>query len=368
MFALVGGPVKYLPVFDSATAPVESGVLLHLLGGVRAFLADVRLFFVLRSSQYDLKLAYLAPHRSRKVNWEYAASFGWFPNMSSSSDVPDILAREIVRCKKTARVVQVKKWVGVLSFVFEPGHLNALGEATDAVIPVVDSSDDFPDPDFDAHIVEDETVEEDLPLDLRDLSFSDDRRPSALQQNQEYCGPYGLTVRSDVQSDQGGIRDSLVSFASTGVDGSFPPDLKEFHAVLKENLEKSLAASEDILADEERRMGQFEHNMDTPDEFAIRANEAQAKLNSSGKLFLFFENKAFEQSSQLVKKDTFLCGYRELVIVFEKDSPTELARVKPLTTQHTVDKRVLDDVRTALALQKTALQHRVTGDAKHREK
>lgn len=78
-------------------------------------------------------------------------------------------------------------YVVVLSVVFKSGYRKTLAEAADDVSSVFDSSADFPCPVSDVSIAEDEIVDEVSPCDLRDLTFKNDREPSALQQIQELC-------------------------------------------------------------------------------------------------------------------------------------------------------------------------------------
>lgn len=68
--ALVGGPVEYFYAFEGATPLAESGVLVSLPAAVHPFTFDVGLFPVSKGSQFDLKDAYLAYHRSCAVDWE----------------------------------------------------------------------------------------------------------------------------------------------------------------------------------------------------------------------------------------------------------------------------------------------------------
>lgn len=54
--------------------------------------------------------------------------------------------------------------------------------------------------------------------------------------------------------------------------------LKEAATAIKADPEKSLAASEENLADVERRIEQHEHNKDTLDDLATKVDKAKAKL------------------------------------------------------------------------------------------
>lgn len=68
--ALVGGQAEYFHVFVGVTALAESDVLLSSPAGVHSCVADVRLFSVLRCSEFDLSKAYLAYFRTRHVGWK----------------------------------------------------------------------------------------------------------------------------------------------------------------------------------------------------------------------------------------------------------------------------------------------------------
>lgn len=69
-------------MLEGATALAESGVLSALPADIHAFVADDGLCFILHSSQFDSKWAYLTYHCSREVDWEDETSVGWFPFIS----------------------------------------------------------------------------------------------------------------------------------------------------------------------------------------------------------------------------------------------------------------------------------------------
>lgn len=58
-----------------------------------------------------------------------------------------------------------------------------------------------------------------------------------------------------------------------------------------------LAASEQKLADAERRVQEFWDNKDTMDDLTTRAEEDEANVKSSDEQFHFIEDKVSEQSS-----------------------------------------------------------------------
>lgn len=60
--------------------------------------------------------------------------------------------------------------------------------------------------------------------------------------------------------------------------------------------------------------------------------------------------------------------YRDRVVDLQRDLANAWAVVQRLTTQHSFEKNLLDCVRTALAVQKTALQQLVAAGVKDREK
>lgn len=87
------------------------------------------------------------------------ASVGRLLYVSSISVVLDTPTGKITKGKSTARNVQVKKLVGVVSDFFKSGHPKTLEAAANAVCLVANSSADFPDSAFDAPIVEKECFE-----------------------------------------------------------------------------------------------------------------------------------------------------------------------------------------------------------------
>lgn len=80
-------------------------------------------------------------------------------------------------------------------------------------------------------------------------------------------------------------------------------DLMESHVAEKADLERYLAASEDKLADSERRMQVLEHKKDILNGLANKFDERPTKLKSSEEKFHFLEDKVSEQNSQLVEKN-----------------------------------------------------------------
>lgn len=75
-----------------------------------------------------------------------------------------------------------------------------------------------------------------------------------------------------------------------------------------------------------------------------------------------------EKSDQLVEKDASSSSYPEPVVVFEMDLANASAEVERLTTQHSVNKDLLDGVHTDLASHKIASQPRVAADTKDCDK
>lgn len=72
-----------------------------------------------------------------------------------------IPAYEITRSVKTRNDMQVKKWVGVESVVFNPRHRKPFVELADAISSVIDISADLPGSESDVPIVANRIVEED---------------------------------------------------------------------------------------------------------------------------------------------------------------------------------------------------------------
>lgn len=76
------------------------------------------------------------------------ASVWWTMLIISSSDVHDIRAREIAMGKNTARNVQVKRFFGIMSVLYNSEQRETFAETADAVSSVIVASLDFPDPTF----------------------------------------------------------------------------------------------------------------------------------------------------------------------------------------------------------------------------
>lgn len=98
--------------------------------------------------------------RSGEVVWEDDAYVGWFPYVISSCEVLDIPAPEVTAANITASDVPVKKFVGVVSVVIQPGCRKTLVQAADAVRSVLHFSTPSPDLSANLFFVKDEIVEE----------------------------------------------------------------------------------------------------------------------------------------------------------------------------------------------------------------
>lgn len=173
---------------------------------------------------------------------------------------------------------------------------------------------------------------------------------------QDLCRTYGLSVSYSVLSVQGLVKDVLAAPASTGGDEASSAGLKKSHDVKKADLEKSFALSKERLADAEHIIQEFKHNRDTLDDLTDMVDETETSLKGSEEQVIFLEDIVSELSIRLVEKDAVSNSYREPVSILEKDLTSELAKVKCLTTEHIVEKDLLDCVHTAFALHKTASQ------------
>lgn len=81
----------------------------------------------------------------------------------------------------------------------------------------------------------------------------------------------------------------------------------------------------------------------------------------------FLEDELSEQGNQLIEKDGSLIVYLERVVVLKKDLVMASAKDKRFTTQHTVDKDLLNGVHTNLALHRIASRQRLEANSKDRE-
>lgn len=98
----------------------------------------------------------------------------------------DIRSPEFTISKRPVSIVQVKKWVGVVSVVSKSEHPTIVAEAVDSARSVVDSSADFSDLSSDVPIVINEIVEEDSTWDLKDLRSKIDEAEANLKSSEEY--------------------------------------------------------------------------------------------------------------------------------------------------------------------------------------
>lgn len=76
---------------------------------MQAFVADTGSCSILKGCQFNFKYTYLAYHHSSEVNWEDEYCVEWLPYISSSSDLLDIRAGQIIAGKKEATNLQARK-------------------------------------------------------------------------------------------------------------------------------------------------------------------------------------------------------------------------------------------------------------------
>lgn len=107
----------------------EFGSLASLSRGVYAFVADVALFYLLESSQFDYQDAYLDGHLNREMEYDEEACVGCFLYVCASGHVHNNLAWEVKYGKKMIAHILVKKCVGVLPVKFKPGQMKTREEA-----------------------------------------------------------------------------------------------------------------------------------------------------------------------------------------------------------------------------------------------
>lgn len=185
-----------------------------------------------------------------------------FPVCCTSGDALDVLAREVSQKKRTVSDVQVRRWVKVLPFKFQPGPRKTCEKAARAVTSMLGSSAEFLDPADDMPVFENSLVEEDAPCDLWELTFRNDREPSVLQRLQKHCQAYGLAVPSDVHSVQKLLSEALTKLNFANKDGASLWDLKKENKSDKAEREASLKALQDKLQESEHYVNDLEHDED----------------------------------------------------------------------------------------------------------
>lgn len=90
---------------------------------------------------------YLAYHQSCDLDWNDEVYVRWLPYGLSTDDVRDIPARKVPSKKRIVGDVQVKKCVGIVTFMFKPEIGKTHEEAAHAVYFELSSLADFSDPD-----------------------------------------------------------------------------------------------------------------------------------------------------------------------------------------------------------------------------
>lgn len=113
---------------------------------------------------------------------------------------------------------------------------------------------------------------------------------------------FGLYVLSDIRSVQGVIKVSLeVSASAVGDDGSLA-NVKETYAAERAELEKSLAASEEKVADVEPRIQKFKPNKNTQHGLETIVEEAEAYWKSPRNMYCSSKIRCPSKASNLVKR------------------------------------------------------------------
>lgn len=131
-----------------------------------------------------------------------------------------------------------------MSVVFKPGDRKTSDEVSIALSSVFDAFVDFADPVLDVPIVANEIFLKNIYGNLSDLVSKDDREPSALQQIQELCLIYCLSVVCDVRFVHRVIKRDLIALTFAGSSVAFLAALKDFYAADETELGKLLTASE----------------------------------------------------------------------------------------------------------------------------
>lgn len=83
------------------------------------------------------------------------------------------------------------------------------------------------------------------------------RGPPTLHLSQELCRTYSLLVQVDVRIDQRVVEDALVIFDSASGDKALLVNLRDSGLSGKEELEKSISASEEKLVNAKHRIQEF---------------------------------------------------------------------------------------------------------------
>lgn len=120
--------------------------------------------------------------------------------------------------------------------MFKPEYEKTLAGADDAVSSVLNTSSDFPEPGDDVPIINDDTVEEDAPWALTDLTFKYSRGPPSMRRLQERFRTHGLSVPSYGRSTQEVIKAALAALVLTAHDDISLAKLKDAYAADKAEL------------------------------------------------------------------------------------------------------------------------------------
>lgn len=87
----------------------------------------------------------------------------------------------------------------------------------------------------------------------------------------------------------------------------------------KAGLQKKLAASDEKVADAERRIQEFEYNREILDEMATEVDETAAKLKGSNEDVLFLKDRVSERRNRFLEKGISSSGEQEHVPVLVRN-------------------------------------------------
>lgn len=122
------------------------------------------------------------------------------------------------------------------------------------------------------------------------------------------------------------------------------------------------------MSDAQKRVQELDLTKDRVDEPAGRVDEAEKALSASQERVQYVEGNLSKLSNEKLSKDAEAANERERLSKLGGQVTSLSADLKQARAQNMTDKHLLEGVKTALALQKTASQQRISNYIKECEK
>lgn len=120
--------------------------------------------------------------------------------------------------------------------------------------------------------------------------------------------------------------------------------------------------------DAQQHVPKLELTKDTVDQLASKVDEAENPLGASQEHVHYFEEKLADQSNPVLAKEAEATNERDRLSKPEVQVMSLPADLQQARAPNATEKNLLEGIRTALALQKTASQQRISSYVEERKK